>query len=85
MAWINCGVRWANGLTIPTKKALKAALVSPLAVEFYETSLGREHLTYTANSLPAGAKMQVVGPDPYRSRKWYATVEVKGGAARVTG
>jgi hypothetical protein len=50
-----------------TKKQLKDAIGKP--PRFIETSLfGAEYKgdgTYT-----------VVGPDPYRSRKWYATITV---------
>jgi hypothetical protein len=33
---------------------------------------------------PAGTQLQVVGPDPYNSRKWYATVKTdKSGKVTV--
>jgi hypothetical protein len=28
----------------------------------------------TAEEIPAGATLSVVGPDPFTSRRWYATV-----------
>lgn len=58
------------GASYKTKKELKAAVGQPL--RYVETSLfGLEYK-------PDG-KLYVVGPDPYRSRKWYAGVEMKDG------
>lgn len=53
-----------------TKKELKARIGKPL--RFTETSLfGAEY--------KADGKNTVVGPDAYRDRKWFATVECKDG------
>jgi hypothetical protein len=58
------------GAPYPTKKALKEAKGTQL--RYIETSMfGTE---YDPNG-----RMTVVGPDPYTSRKWYATVECKDG------
>jgi hypothetical protein len=58
------------GASYPTKKALKASIGKPLS--YIETSMfGPE---YTPNG-----KFCVVGPDPYRNRKWYAEVTMKDG------
>lgn len=70
---------WAKlsrtGDPIPTKKALKAALAEdPGSVALWETTMGREHLFATGDKLDPNARYTVVGPDPYRSRRWYATV-----------
>ena len=63
---------------IPTKKALKEAFANkPTLVTLYETSMGNEHKVHFWNSLEIGVKYSVVGPNPYNSRKWYATVEKK--------
>lgn len=58
------------GAPYPTKKALKAAVGQPL--EYIETSLFGEEFK------PNG-RNTVVGPDPYRKRSWYATVDCKDG------
>ena len=58
------------GASYPTKKALKASIGKEL--RFIETSLfGREYR-------PNGT-FCVVGPDPYRNRKWYAEVTMENG------
>lgn len=60
-----------------TKKALREALLAdPASVRLVTTSAfggfaGR------ATELPAGLTFNVVGPDPYRKRSWYASVERK--------
>jgi hypothetical protein len=80
MSYINVGaVYLATGARVPTKKELKRILAdAPDSVGFDST----EFLTATtgqtfssANLPPAGAKLQITGPDPYESRRWYATVE----------
>lgn len=58
----------ANGYK--TKKELKESVGKPL--QFVETSaFGAE---YRMNG-----KNTVVGPDAYRNRKWFATVELQNG------
>lgn len=77
MSYINVGARVA-GNTKPTKKALKDALKSdPTTVTFYTTdAFGPWYSkTFRGDDIPAGFKLSVVGPDPYRERTWYATVE----------
>jgi hypothetical protein len=57
------------GAPYPTKKALKESVGQPF--RYIETSMfGPEYV--------APGDMTVVGPDPYTSRKWYATVTVDG-------
>ena len=53
-----------------TKKALKASVGTPL--NFVETSL------FGPQFKPDGINV-VVGPDAYKRRDWYATVECKNG------
>lgn len=58
------------GAPYPTKKALKEAVGSPL--RFIETSMfGSEY--------KEDGQFPVVGPDPERDRKWFATVTMKEG------
>ena len=66
-----------------TKKQLKEAVRDiPDKVYLYTTSMfngwsGR------AVDLPDGMQFNVVGPDPERSRKWYATVKKKADGTLV--
>lgn len=58
------------GASYKTKKELKAAIGQPL--RYIETSIfGPE---YRSNGT-----FCVVGPDPYRNRKWYAEVTMREG------
>lgn len=58
------------GASYPTKKALKENIGKPLL--YIETSIfGPEY--------KATGTFCVVGPDPYKSRKWYAEVTMKDG------
>lgn len=58
------------GAPYPTKKALKESIGQPLRV--IETSM------FGTEFKPNGTNT-VVGPDPYTSRKWYATVTCRDG------
>jgi hypothetical protein len=53
-----------------TKKALKET-----KVELYATSSMGPQFSGTADQLPEDAEFNVVGPDPYTRRDWYATVK----------
>jgi hypothetical protein len=81
MAFINVGQRNAT-----TKKALREAIVDdPASVLLYGTSpLGAQFEGETAADCPEGVKLQVVGPDPYSRRNWYATIENRGGKIVVS-
>ncbi len=58
----------------PTKKALVEAIIEhPEKVRLTNLSLFGGW-SGPANELPVGYKADVVGPDPERDRKWYATV-----------
>lgn len=84
MAFINCGAQ-LDGKDIPTKAALKRAISdNPDRVFLYGTStFGTGELPTSADKLPEGYKYSVVGPNPYKSRKWYATVERRNGRLTV--
>lgn len=75
--YVNVGVRYTTDSSdIPTKKALKAALASePDNVDFYTTSEFSAKYGFTGANLADHTKYAVTGPNPYTSRKWYATVE----------
>lgn len=75
--WVNAGATVEGG-SITTKKALKELIgQTPHLVYIYVTDAfgamsGRE---FYVDDLPSSYKFTVVGPDPYTSRKWFATVE----------
>jgi|1185.fasta_scaffold664281_2 hypothetical protein len=59
-----------------TKTALKAALkANPTGVTLYATSDMGPQFNGPASSLPEGTTFNVVGPNPYRDRSWYASVK----------
>lgn len=58
------------GANYATKKELKASIGKPL--DYVETSFFSEEYK------PDGS-FNVVGPDAYNNRKWYATVTMEGG------
>lgn len=79
--YVNVGARdFTTKEDYPTKAALKRAIMDkPDNVEFYGTSAipGTMLDTGTVDMLGKGVKYSVTGPNPYTSRKWYATVEIK--------
>lgn len=83
MAFIEVGAL-VNGKRPATKKALRDALTQdPTQVTFdgvspFKPFAGR------VTDLPAGDKLQVTGPDPFRTRNWYATVTIVGGNVKVS-
>lgn len=84
--YVNVGAQYnADKSDIPTKKALKDAIkADPGKVYFYPTS-DFAGLPGTLDILEKGVKYSVTGPNPYTSRKWYATVEIThSGAIRVS-
>lgn len=75
-AYFNCGANGPGGRPA-TKKALQALLdSSPEEVYFDGTSFGFDEAKgYRGNEVPPGVILSVVGPDPYNTRRWYATVK----------
>lgn len=78
MSYINVGV-FINGERPPSKKALREAVKdAPETVTFDQTALGPFRTTQGTYLTPAqiqdGETLTVAGPDPYRNRKWYASV-----------
>lgn len=77
--WHNVGVR--DNLTnrdIPTKAELKRQIGQKAAtVTFYSTDAFGANAAklWFGDSLVVGDKYTVAGPNPYTSRKWFATVE----------
>lgn len=81
MAFINVGA-YINGARPKSKKALKDALKdAPATVTFDRTSVigpGSVGGPIKGDALPEGDILSVTGPDPYTSRKWYASVKLNG-------
>ncbi len=81
MGYINVGVHAPYN---STKRALKNGCeAEPGRVHFYSTALFGDQFFGTAAELEEGKQLTVVGPDPYTSRKWYATVSMRDGKVRV--
>lgn len=73
MSYVNGGVNM-NGK--PTKKNLKdQVLANPAKVQFYGTSPLGPQWSGAVSLLPEGLILSVVGPDPYKKRDWFASVE----------
>lgn len=77
--WHNTGAKHdSDSSDIPTKKALKALIASdPAEVRIYSTdAFGPNYRKeWNSDNLVVGDKYTVTGPNPYTSRKWYATIE----------
>lgn len=80
--YINSGARWVTGVNIKSKAELKRELkAQPNRIKIYTTGeFPREDYEVTASDLGNIAKpdevWQICGPDPYRDRRWYASVKV---------
>lgn len=92
MAFIEVGASLAhNGALFPSKAAIKRAWTAdPASVIFTSVGSvvdgGRVGASFNGpvlgpESLPEGTKLSLVGPDPFRQRNYYGTIEVvtKGG------
>lgn len=75
--FVNVGARdKISHSDIPTKAALKRSVENlPDNTVLYDTSEFSVKEERTISNLTVGVKYSVVGPNPYTSRKWYATVE----------
>lgn len=82
--YVNVGVKnRSDGTDIPTKAALKRAIAANADdVVVYGTS-DMTPFTGSVDDLDIGVKYSVTGPNPYTSRKWYATLE-KGTNGKIT-
>jgi hypothetical protein len=78
--YINAGVYSVagdNAERLKTKKALREAIAEKgdnAELMFDATAMEREGDIITPQEITGAMKIQVTGPDPYTSRKWYATV-----------
>ncbi len=74
MTFVNVGVKIGDA-DIPTKTGLKNAIAAnPAYVRVYGTSEFGYKPDTIVSLLAKGDKYTVVGPNPYTSRKWYATI-----------
>ncbi|MFJ1700443.1 hypothetical protein ACIOHC_36230 [Streptomyces sp. NPDC088252] len=77
MGYINVGA-YIDGERPKTKKALTDALANnPGSVRFDRTSPldGSDGKAIAGDAIPETDTLTVTGPDPYTSRKWYASVK----------
>lgn len=82
MSRVNCDAT-VRGRYPKTKKALKAALTEePENVQFIGNSPFHP-FECSGIGIPEGTTLDVVGPDPYRDRRWYASVSRKGGKVTI--
>lgn len=84
--YVNVGAATPDGTRIKTKAELKRLLLggkvrsenvpaTPSEVMFDSTAaMGPGERTYRGDDLPVEYTLQVVGPDPYTDRRWYASV-----------
>lgn len=83
MGYINVGA-YVDGNRPKSKKALRDALKNaPNTVTFDPTSMFDKGGTRTIDNLYPDDKFQVTGPDPYKDRKWYATISKNGDKVTV--
>lgn len=76
MTFVNVGAK-VDGVRPKTKKALREALkADPRSVVFDNTSdMGPQLVGINGANVPVEYTLQVVGPDPYTKRNWYASVK----------
>jgi hypothetical protein len=66
---------YVRGERPKTKKSLREALdAEPDRVHIEATSVFGNEYDGPASGLPDGATVYIVGPDPFRSRNWYANL-----------
>jgi hypothetical protein len=91
--FINVGAIDSKGNRVKTKKQLREIVQNAVETEqddlvmFDQTAFMQSgHIPGNATlaDLPEGVKLSVVGPDPYTTRNWYATVERKGDKVKVS-
>jgi hypothetical protein len=79
MKFYNCGAS-IDGRRVRNKKELRELLeASPVDVYFDGTAIIKDVDGYRGSELPEGVSLSVVLPDPYRDRRYYASVEKKAG------
>ena len=79
---INVGV-FINNKRPTSKKAVKEAVANGEDVVLEPTSMFDHPGNFTVQQLRQGETAYFVGPDPYTSRKFYGTIEVRNGKVVV--
>lgn len=77
--YLNCGAsHTVSRKRIRTKKEMRELLaVDPSSVTFDVTSMYDPLDDFTGDRIPDKTALTVVGPDPYMTRRWYASVTRK--------
>jgi hypothetical protein len=84
VSYLNVGATHA-GYRVSTKKLLREYLkANPTSVTFDPTSMFDDQSDFDGSHIPAGRILTVVGPDPHKNRKWYATVTQTAKGLRVS-
>lgn len=78
------GGAFISGNRPKTKKVLKEAYTAGKEIILDSTSAFGPAFYGSAEDLKEGDNFVVVGPDPYRKRNWYASVERKNGKIKVS-
>jgi hypothetical protein len=75
---MSMGAETRQGEDFKTKKAFKEAVANdPKSFRLFDTSLFDPEPDHNGETLPIGKRFEVVGPNVYRDRRWYATIEKK--------
>lgn len=87
--WLNGGAKdSSDNSDYKTKAALKREIADKATnVTLYVTDTFGPNAgnSFLSDELPIGVKFTVTGPNPYTSRKWYATVEkLPNGTVKVS-
>lgn len=74
--YIQGGAEWRTNGGKKTKTALRTAIKEdPSSVVLFATSQMGPQFNDSADKLPDDTVFNVVGPDPYTKRDWYASVQ----------
>lgn len=73
--YVNVGAKDESGIHLPTKKSLINIMkLNPEKVTFYPTAMFGSQSSIRGDEIPENTVLQVCGPDPATSRKWFASV-----------
>jgi hypothetical protein len=75
---------YGTSQTFPSKKTMKEAVEAGLKFYLFDTSLIGNKGNIRIEDIAEGQSVgPIVGPDVFRNRKWYATIERRNGTLRV--
>ncbi|AVD99405.1 hypothetical protein SEA_BILLNYE_234 [Streptomyces phage BillNye] len=76
---------WINGERPKSKKAIREAVeTNPAMVDVEATSLHGGEYGGPLHQAPEGTMIVFVGPDPYKSRKFYGTITKFNGELHIS-